>query len=124
VDIVETQSYALSADTFNCLYKWKRIVEGWLAAIALCVEQPKKSPATDPEWAIRIAKVGEIVEQAPTFRFEIVSLAMPEDEAAQQVFQVAIGQTAKLGLLLRDIQARDYKRLWTIRKYGDLITSN
>jgi len=124
LEIIEAQSYRLPADTLNCLSKWGSITEGWLTEIARLAEQIGKHPTTSPEWAQLIANIGEIVEQAPTFKSEIESLAMPNEEAARQVIQVAVHQTAKLGLLLRDIQAHDYKRLWTIRKYSDLIASN
>ena len=121
MEIAATLTNDIPAITFRVLNEWNNVVERWLAGIASIVEQAGKHPPESPEWARMIAAIGGIVERAPAFKAELESLSLPSEETAKQIIQISKRQTAKLDLLWQDIHTRNYKRLWTIFQYGDLI---
>jgi hypothetical protein len=124
MEIAATLTNDIPAITFRVLNEWNNVVERWLAGIASVVEQAGKHPPERPEWARMIAAIGDIVEKAPALKAELESLSLPDEETAKQVVQIAKRQATKLDLLWCDIRAQDYKRLWTVFRYGDLIESN
>ena len=107
---------------FECLNRWNAVAEEWALQIASLVEKHVgKYPPKSPEWAKLIADIGNIVTETPTFKAEIEVLRLPESDEIRQVIELAIEQSKKLELIWVDIQNQEYKRLWTIIRYGDLV---
>jgi len=124
LEIIQAQSYSLPVGTRTCLQKWGTLVEEWLAEIGAIVEQSNAFSVTSAAWPELIANIGKVVEQASIFKTEMESLVSPGEETARQVIQIAVRQTAKLKLLQHDIQAQEYKRLWMVQKYTDLVDND
>ena len=120
VRITSALKEEIPAATSDCLDKWKSTIEKWLWDISSLVEKIGSHPPTSPEWEKLIACLGEIIEETPAFRTEMRSLELPTMPAAKQIVQISIRSAEKLDLLWRDIQAQEYKRLWTTLRYGDL----
>ena len=108
--------------TFERLNRWSSVVEGWAEKIrSLAKTHPGKYLTTDPEWANVIGEIATIVETTPIFKSEMQSLTLPSQGKTREVIELAIIQTIKLELIRQDIQNQEYKRLWTITRYGDLV---
>ena len=108
--------------TFERLNRWSSVVEEWTEKVrSLAMTHPGKYPTTDPEWANLIGEIASIVETTPIFKNEISSLTLPGHGKTREMIESAIKQTIKLELIRQDIQNQEYKRLWTITQYGDLV---
>jgi hypothetical protein len=107
------------------LIHWDNIVADWYTQTLALSTHLGKYDSTSAEWAKHIAEVGKIVQDAAVFQAEIESIAQPETiEEAKQLIRIAKRSTATLNLLVQDIQAQNYKRLWTTLKYRDLISGD
>ncbi len=104
------------------LNRWNIIGERWAKQITSLVEehQGKYSP-NSPEWAKLITDIGNIVAETPNLNSEMKTPKLPNNDKTRQVIESAIMQSKKLELIWIDIQNQDYKRLWTISRYGNLV---
>ena len=111
--------------TFQWLSKWNIIAEEWIVQITSLVDKHReKYSARSEEWAKLINDIGHIITETPTFKAEIEPLELPNNGQARQVIELAIMQSKKLELIRRDIETQEYKRLWTIVRYSDLVETN
>ena len=125
VEIIGTKKDAYSATALHLLIHWDSIVANWYTQTLALSAHLGKYDSTSADWAKHIAEVSDIVQDAPVFQAEIESIAQPETtEEAKQLIRIVKRSTATLNLLGQDIQAQNYKRLWTTLKYRDLITSD
>jgi len=121
VRIASTLKGDIPESTLNWLVKWETSVDVWAKEIASLSEYFEKLHNTSPEWPKLIAKVGQILTEVPTWKRETEALIWPSSEKPRLIIQTAIRAITKLGLIWNDIQSREYKRLWTILRYGNLI---
>jgi hypothetical protein len=113
-NILSTQQDALSAQTHLWFTKWALLVERWISEINFLSKRCEQLSTESPAWPNIIAQIGEIVNQAPVLEIESQVLEIPATGLGRQTTQIAIHAIKKLNLLRHDIQAREYKRLWTI----------
>jgi hypothetical protein len=125
VEVIVTKKDDYSATALRLLIHWDSIVADWYTQTLALSTHLGKYDSTSAEWAKHIAEVGKIVQDAAVFQAEIESIAQPETiEEAKQLIRIAKRSTATLNLLVQDIQAQNYKRLWTTLKYRDLISGD
>jgi hypothetical protein len=61
-----------------------------------------------------LTKIPEVQEGANV-------LTLPSSEKSQQLITMAIRFISTLNLIWNDLQAKKYKRLWTVRRYSKLL---
>jgi len=108
-------------NTLSWLLTWEAPINIWIEAIVSLDKQFGELPNASLEWPTLIAQVGKVLTRVPEMRKGVDVLVMPSAEKLQLAIQIAIRLTAKLGLIWNDIQAKEYKRLWAIQRYDDLI---
>ena len=84
-------------------------------------KQYEELPAESLTWSNVITQMGDIVEQASVLEIESQAIEVPNIGVGRKVIQIALRAIENLNLLRHDILSRDYKRLWTIRRYGNSI---
>ena len=112
-------------DAFDCLNKWDPVLKEWTRQVTSLVE--KHNGKYDPksiEWARLISEIGNIVAEVQAFRTELVGVELPNNDRTSQILKLAIVQSKKLELIWMDIQNQEYKHLWTVTRYSDLIATN
>lgn len=119
VDIVSQAKIELSDENLSCLSRWSPKVEVWTSTIKYLRSSAEDLPNTSPEWPRLIAQVGQTVVEAPILQNEIRLLTLPLLERPRYIMQSLITTVTRLNLLLQDIQAQEYKRLWTITRYDE-----
>ena len=105
----------ISASTLECVSRWTPIVYAWRSEILAVHATTETLSATSPEWAQKVARIGDIVHEAPKFRAEMESLVPPDDATAQSLIQLATNKVILLDHLWHDIQVQEYKRLYRMR---------
>jgi hypothetical protein len=125
VEIAVAKREDFSATVICALTHWDSIVEDWYAQTVVLGTQIRKHVSTSAEWAKHIAEVGKIVQDAAVFQAEIDSIAQLETtEEVKRLIELVKQSAAILDLLLQDIQEQNYKRLWTTRRYRELISND
>jgi len=107
--------------TLNWLVSWEALIDIWIKEIGSLYKQFEDIPDDSSEWPNLIGKLGTILTNVPEMRKGVEVLVLSSEEKLRLVIQIAIRLTSKLNLIWHDIQAKEYKRLWTIRKYGNLV---
>ncbi len=108
-------------NTLNWLIKWEAPINAWTVEINSLEIQFRDIPIDSLEWPNLIGKLGTILTNAPEMRKGIDVLVLPSQEKLRLIIQIAVRLTSKLNLILSDIQAKEYKRLWIIQKYDSLV---
>ncbi|MCP4139021.1 MAG: hypothetical protein GY755_01820 [Chloroflexi bacterium] len=111
-------------NAFELLDKWKPVLEEWSRQITSLVKKHKKYDFKSLEWVRLISEIGDIVSEAPIFKEELENIKLPKNDEDSQTLRSTILQSKKLELLWLDIQNQEYKRLWTITRYSDLIAAD
>ncbi len=108
----------------DCLDKWRPIVKEWAEQVTLLAEKHKgKYESKSSEWAKLISDIGNILSEAQTFKAETEKAKLSNKDKTSQMLKSAIRQSQKLELIWADIQNSEYKRLWTVIRYSDLLES-
>lgn len=121
IRIVTTLKENIPGDTVGWLVKWEGSIDMWSRKIILLDKQFGELPSDSLDWPNLIAEVGTILTQVPELRNDAEALTLPTSEKLMLTIQIAIRLTEKLVLIWNDIQAKEYKRLWTLQWYGNLI---
>jgi hypothetical protein len=93
------------------------IIESLLAQITPLSSYMQQLPETSDQWPILIEKVGQLINSADDSIFELDGFASPSVKFDQDIAKGAIRYLKTLKLLSEDIQAKEYKRLWSILRY-------
>ena len=107
--------------TLSWLLKWKEPTDTWISEIVALHKQYGDLPSDSLEWPNVIAKVGMALIKVSEVREGLDALILPSSEKSQQLITIAIRYISALNLIWSDIQAKEYKRLWTVRRYSELI---
>ena len=111
----------LDPQTRQWFAKWTPAIERWVSEINSLAKQGEELPTESLAWSNVITQIGDVVEQASALEIESQVVEIPNTGVGRKVIQIAIRVVESLNLLRHDIISHDYKRLWTIRKYGDSI---
>ena len=117
--IISTLHNELSPQTRLWFTKWSPSIERWVSEINSLAKQCEELLTESLAWANVITQIGEVVEQASVLEIESQAVAMPNTGVGRKMIQIALRAIENLNLLRHDIISHNYKRLWTIRKYGD-----
>lgn len=110
----------IPVDTLAWFTARKDIVEAWVLKTHELSQGYLDQSKPLSEWLQLIEAVADIVREAPILASEFAYLRLPLEDKPRQIVDSAGHTLTKLNLILRDIRAREYKRLYTLR-YGDLI---
>ena len=119
--IVSTLHDELSPQTRLWFAKGSSSIERWVSEINSLSKQYEELPAESLTWSNIITQMGDIVEQASVLEIESQAIDVPNIGVGRKVIQIALRAIEDLNLLRHDILSRDYKPLWTIRRYGNSI---
>jgi hypothetical protein len=104
--------------------KWTPFVERWVSEMVALAKQCEELPAESLAWSDVITRIGDVVEQGLVLELESQALNSPRTAVGRKVIKIALRATENLSLIEHDIRSRDYKRLWTIRRYGGSIEND
>src|SRR5690349_7703718 len=119
--IVSTLQAELAPQARLWFTKWSPSIERWISEIDALANQCEELPSESPAGSNIIEQIGDIVEQASVLEIESQAIDIPNTGLERKVIQIAFRAIENLNLLRHHIISRDYKRLGTIRKYGDSI---
>jgi hypothetical protein len=108
-------------DTLAWFNARKGIIEAWVWRIHELEQGYLDQSKPLSEWLQLIETMADIVGEVPILESEYASLRLPLEDKPRQIVGSAGYTLTKLNLILRDIRAREYKRLYTLQ-YGDLTT--
>jgi len=121
IKLATTMKEDIPENTLSWLFEWKDLTDTWISEIISLSKQFKELPGESSEWSNLIPKVGVILTNVPQVREGANALTLPSSEKSQQLITIAIRSISTLNLIWNDIQAKEYKRLWTVRRYSKLI---
>lgn len=109
-------------NTLNWLDSKMPTVELLLLEIVPFCQYEKELPVESDEWPRLLERVGVILNQGfPNLLDGYKQLDMPVDSRSSFIVKAAVNNLRKLQLIWIDIQNQEYKRLWSIQKYGTLL---
>jgi hypothetical protein len=108
-------------NTLSWLLQWKEPTDTWIAEIVSLHKKYKDLPVDSLEWLNLIPKIGVILTNVPEVREGANALTLPSSEKSQQLITISIRFISTLNLIWNDIQAKEYRRLWTVQRYSKLI---
>ena len=115
------QKSTLSSELFNEFMSLSPPVETLLAQIMSLWQYHRELPETSDQWPELIEDVSQIVTETELLFFDLDRLTSPIEEADFIIAEGAVKMLRTLKLLAEDIQAKNYKRLWTVQRYSLLV---
>lgn len=109
--IIQPMENELYPESFYTLATWKREVSNWRSEILLLTKYIEEHPETSTNWMMVIEKIRLIIEKSSDFKIAMQSVIAPENNASQQLVEIAIRQSMKLELISQALKAQDYEKL-------------
>jgi hypothetical protein len=106
----------ISPDTWHWFMAKSTVIESVIAEIYL-LDHHEELPVSSNKWPYLIQKVGAILDNLPEFVDEFDKLNKSSEKPANELITMAIDNLGGVSAINADIQAEEYKRLWTTRKY-------
>jgi hypothetical protein len=114
------QKGTFSSELFNEFISLSPPIETLLAQIMSLWQYHREISETSDQWPKLIEEVSQIVTETELFFLDLDEYILPIEESDRLIAESVIKTLRTLQLLSADIQAKEYKRLWTIQKYSFL----
>jgi hypothetical protein len=116
--LIKQPGVDIPVETGNWLVAKSSSVEAAIADLnALWVHHNEEMSPTSNEWPVLIRRIETSAKEVESLTKGYEGLIMPDHEHSVDLIKTAIINLKRLMLILADIRAEEYNRLWITRKY-------